>query len=347
MIKSNSDKPVIQIMWHLNNECNLQCRHCYIQNQSHVPVDRLQFQLQIIDRIIELQTHYNLIRVGILGGEPLLDPNIFTLIKQLKKLGVERVDIGTNATLIDDDCADRMNQLGVKMVQVSLEGHTAAINDYVRGTGSFERSIRGLRNLRKCNIDVGIMTTVSRFNLQYIENIAMMAESEGAKLVAFNRMLPMGKGKSGELVPLDGLEMRQMMSCIHSLNASISIEVTSDDPLLYVPMNEQQYVPSSAFGGCGAGIGNLAICHDGAVFPCRRLPIAVGNATCDSLIDIINSEKMNCFYNRPSFLKGLCGECEFQQICGGCRASAYAWSGDHLGCDPQCWRTLTAQKGGE
>jgi radical SAM protein with 4Fe4S-binding SPASM domain len=333
-------------MWHLNNECNLQCRHCYIKNQSRIPVDRLDFQLKAIDRIIELCEYYSLIRVGLLGGEPLLDPNIFTIIKHLNDVGVRRVDIGTNATLIDFKCAKQIASLNVKMVQISLEGHNSEVNDQVRGTGSFKKSIHGLRLLRNCGIDVGIMTTVSKFNLQYIENIVNMAEREGAKLIAFNRMLPIGKGKGGMLIPLESHEMKEMMRLIHSLNDSRSIEVTSDDPLLYVPV-DGRILSSSELGGCGAGIGNLAICHNGDVFPCRRLPIVVGNISDSSLLDIINSEKMDCFYDRKSFLKGYCAECDFRQICGGCRAAAYAYTGDHHGHDPQCWRISTVYKGGD
>lgn len=164
-----------------------------------------------------------------------------------------------------------------------------------------------------------------------------MSEREGAKLVAFNRMLPIGNGKSGLLTPLDGNEMKQMMNLIHSLNDSRDIEVTSDDPLLYVPIDGRQF-SFNEVGGCGAGIGNLAICHDGEVFPCRRLPIFVGNTVNDSLIDIINSEKMDCFYDRESFLEGACVECESRQICGGCRAAAYAYTDNHLSQDPQCWK---------
>ena len=136
-----------------------------------------------------------------------------------------------------------------------------------------------------------------------------------------------------------------MISLIHLLDEKCpQIDVSSDDPLLYVPMDGKSFTQNH-FGGCGAGIGNLAICYDGTVFPCRRLPIGLGNVKDVSLIDIISSRILDCFYDRKEFFKGKCGVCEYRDICGGCRAAAYAFTNDYLNPDPQCW--MVPEEGGE
>lgn len=331
-------KYVIQIMWHLNNECNFKCRHCYIQEQKTTPVDRWPFQQKVIKSILELAEQYDIIRVGLLGGEPLLDPNIVKVISGLRQAGIGRVDISTNGSLVTEKLAKEMCDAGVKMVQVSLEGPTAELNDIVRGLNSFKSAVTGLKKLQKAGIETGIMTTVSKLNLNHIEAMVDFAHEHGARIVAFNRMLPIGQGGGRFLQSLSAQEVKAMISKVHELDKKYnSMDVSSDDPLLYVPMNNVSFTDNS-FGGCGAGIGNLAICHDGTVFPCRRLPIEVGNISNSSLIDIINSDKLDCFYNRGQSLKGACGLCEHKFICGGCRAAAYAFSGDLSAEDPQCWK---------
>lgn len=334
------DQYVIQIMWHLNNECNISCKHCYNRKQGRRPVDRWEFQKLMIYRIVELARVYRIIRVGLLGGEPLLDPSLLKAIAHLRKEGIERIDISTNGLLADCACADGLKVAGVKMVQVSLEGPNAATNDPIRGQGSFDKALAGLKNLRASGLDTGIMMTVSRSNLGAMGPMVDLARNEGVKIVSFNRLLPIGHGSSGELTPLDPDETRRMIETVHNLDhRHTDIDVSSDDPLLFIPTPVSSR-PAAAAGGCGAGIGNLAICHDGTVFPCRRLPIPVGNAKDSSLVDILNSAALDCFYDRRGFLKGACGSCSHRETCGGCRAAAYAVTGDHLSQDPQCWIPL-------
>ncbi|MDD5590066.1 MAG: radical SAM protein [Candidatus Portnoybacteria bacterium] len=327
-------KYVIQVMWHINNECNFKCRHCYVKNQGTLPQNRLEIQKAIVPKITALEPRYRIIRVGLLGGEPLLDPNIFEIIALLRDNGIKRIDIGTNGSLVTEPMATRLKESGIAMVQVSLEGPNATINDAIRGRGSFYAAVAGLKHLGDAGITTGIMTTVSKFNIGFMEEISDLAISLKAKILSFNRLLPLGRGQKS--LCLSAEETRKMILFVHKLNNKGTIEVSSDDPLLYVPTAENS-APKSDFGGCGAGIGNLAIDHSGKVFPCRRLPIKVGNAYSDSLLDIIDSPQMDCFYNRKQHLKGKCGSCQFIQICGGCRAAAYAFSGDYLQEDPQCW----------
>lgn len=335
---------VMQIMWHINNECNFSCCHCYNDKQKKHPVDRLDFQQFVIKRIADLQNHYQIIRVGLLGGEPLMDPNVIQLIELLHCQGIKRIDISTNGSLVNADIAKRLKEVNVGMVQVSLEGPTAVINDAVRGTGSFNKALKGLRLLRNAGIDTGIMATVSRFNLPYIEEMVDMALSEGVKIIAFNRMLPIGNGETKGLKCLTSDNLRLMMFLIHQLSEKYRgrLDISSDDPLIYIPIGGNVFTDNN-YGGCGAGIGSLAINYDGSVYPCRRLPINIGNLANNSLIDIINSSRLDCLYDRGT-LKGECGICDYRQICGGCRAAAYAFSGDYLNEDPQCWKI--SEKGG-
>ena len=93
-------------------------------------------------------------------------------------------------------------------------------------------------------------------------------------------------------------------------------------------------------GGCGAGRIYAAIEPDGTVTPCVFMPIRVGNIRGEHFADIWEkSSILNMLRNRE-LLHGACGKCPYRYICGGCRARAYAYTGDPLGPDPGCIHNL-------
>lgn len=91
-------------------------------------------------------------------------------------------------------------------------------------------------------------------------------------------------------------------------------------------------------GGCGAGRLYCAVQPNGNVTPCVYLPIVVGDLREESFPDIWeNSGILKQLRTRDNLL-GNCGVCDYKNVCGGCRARAYAYSGNIHGCDPGCVR---------
>ena len=84
------------------------------------------------------------------------------------------------------------------------------------------------------------------------------------------------------------------------------------------------------------GKGILFISHLGEVFPSGFLPLSVGNVNRRSVVEMYRDSDLFRRLRDPSQLGGKCGRCPFNVICGGCRARAYADSGDPLGDEPYC-----------
>jgi radical SAM protein with 4Fe4S-binding SPASM domain len=88
-------------------------------------------------------------------------------------------------------------------------------------------------------------------------------------------------------------------------------------------------------GGCLAGRRFVFVSRKGEVYPCGYLPLRVGSIREKNFIEIWeNSPELQAL--REGRLKGKCGRCEFSRSCGGCRARAYALTGDYLQSDPSC-----------
>jgi len=88
--------------------------------------------------------------------------------------------------------------------------------------------------------------------------------------------------------------------------------------------------------GCLAGTGVCFISHEGAVFPCGYLPAIAGDLRKQSFAEIWNDSAVFAMLRDDDNLKGKCGCCEFRHVCMGCRARAFAATGDYLAEEPFC-----------
>jgi radical SAM protein with 4Fe4S-binding SPASM domain len=95
---------------------------------------------------------------------------------------------------------------------------------------------------------------------------------------------------------------------------------------------------------CPAGVNGLTVDVDGTVYPCRRLPIPVGNLLRDEFFTVWLDPLLNDLRRRAELLKGKCRECVFATeedlsvLClGGSPCQAYAIEGDLFAPDPNCW----------
>jgi len=88
--------------------------------------------------------------------------------------------------------------------------------------------------------------------------------------------------------------------------------------------------------GCLAGTGVAFISYQGEVYPCGYLPVLAGNLHQQSLAEIWENAPVFLALRETDNLKGKCGYCEFRNICMGCRARAFAATGDYMDEEPFC-----------
>jgi len=88
--------------------------------------------------------------------------------------------------------------------------------------------------------------------------------------------------------------------------------------------------------GCLAGTAVCFISHQGEVYPCGYLPALAGDLKRQSFADIWENSVVFNQLRDVNNLKGKCGCCEFRNICMGCRARAYAATGNYLDEEPFC-----------
>ncbi|RJQ71723.1 MAG: radical SAM protein [Desulfobacteraceae bacterium] len=151
------------VFFHILTQCNLQCRHCYINPQQH---GRQRLSLATIQNWLQtLARRAPGANLVILGGEPTLHPDLPQVVKSARALGYGSITIDTNGYLFND-ILDRISPREVDFISFSLDGATPATNDPIRGQGSFKVCTEGLRAARRKGFRTSLIYTVSRMNLE-------------------------------------------------------------------------------------------------------------------------------------------------------------------------------------
>jgi MoaA/NifB/PqqE/SkfB family radical SAM enzyme len=167
----------------MTNNCNLGCRHCWPESFSHemmnpVPVETLK---RLITDFCALGAQ----EICLTGGEPLTHSGWRQLLCfACVQKGLERVRLQTNGTLLNERDVKYLASMDKKklLIQISLEGDTNRIHDHLRGKGSFQKALRGLKYLTAAGLgsQTVVAFTETQYNfdripllLQYLERIGI------------------------------------------------------------------------------------------------------------------------------------------------------------------------------
>ncbi|MEE9583627.1 MAG: SPASM domain-containing protein, partial [Dehalococcoidales bacterium] len=268
-----------------------------------------------------------------------------------------RVVMGTNGTLITEEIASQLKAAPISRLGISLDFPVAELQDNFRGqSGAFAAVMKGIDNARRAGIEIQINSTITRLNVDYLDELLSLALEVGA--VAFHpfMLVPTGRGKELESVELSPQEYEKTLNWIYDrqleLGERIFFKPTDVPHYMRVVRQRQKGVAKltgqraeSAAGhhsmqsitrGCLAGIGFCFISHRGIVQGCGYLDVAAGNIREQPFSQIWSHSPLFNDLRDLSNIKGKCGICEYRRICGGCRARAYAASGDYLDAEPYC-----------
>ncbi|OGC42941.1 hypothetical protein A2Y85_00855 [candidate division WOR-3 bacterium RBG_13_43_14] len=326
------------IQWHITDVCNLRCKHCYQDNYSAMKdLDTDKIKL-IIDKISS-ELSSSKISINLTGGEPFLRKDLFDILNYLDRTSnIEDIYIITNGLLINDENAGQIEQIKkIKGVKISLEGSNEAINDSVRGIGTFRKINQAIRILMSTSKPVILMFTLADYNCLDLTCMFEYAKSMGIHAVILERFVPEGQSRS--LIKCV-LSREEWFKVIRDLINYFDLGLSPQDFLAYrafwVDFGNNIEIRGAL---CDHGENSMALMPNGDIYPCRRTPVKIGNIFSDKINDIIDQlKKMRRDYQLK--LKGMCRSCEVDE-CIGCRALARAICNDIYAEDPQCYYNLS------
>ncbi len=336
--------------WHITDDCDQRCKHCYIFSENNCKtLDSMNWE-QLQDTFYNCldfcKIYDRLPYFYITGGDPILHPNFWELLKLLKSHEIPFTILG-NPFHLNDEVCQKLKSLGCEKYQLSLDGMRET-HDWFRKPGSFDTTLEKLDCIKRTGIRAVVMTTVSGTNIDEIPDIIDTVANR-ADVFAFARYCPTSEEKDTNIEPLRYRELLQL--CDRKFKEYEAQGCTTyfnkKDHLwtLYEYETGEFRIPENAekdmiYCGCNCGNCHLTILPNGDIFACRRVQNSkVGNAFDDRIADVWVCE-MEEYRNYSKFEK--CSKCELKAWCRGCPAVASGKSGNFYAADPQCWKEIVS-----
>ncbi len=166
------------VFFHILTQCNLTCRHCYINPTQHgnamLPIETITAWLEFF---VQKTNHANLI---LLGGEPTLHPQLPEAAKAARRMGYKSITIDTNGYLFHD-VLNKIPPEDLDFMSFSLDGATPQTNDRIRGEGCFARCTAGIRRAVERGFHTSLIFTVSKKNIHELHRMPELLNRLGVE----------------------------------------------------------------------------------------------------------------------------------------------------------------------
>ena len=331
------------IFWEITRACALVCRHCraLAQAKRHPLELTTEEGFRLLDQMAEFGNRPIVI---ITGGDPLMRRDVFDFISYGLDKGLI-VSLSPAATaLVRPDTLRWLKEAGLSRLSFSLDGARPESHDTFRGIpGSFQRTQECMADAVEAGLSLQINTTVTRHSLPELQAVAEIVEGSGAVVWDLFFLVPTGRALEEDMISPQ--EHEEVFNWLYNLSqeSSLTVRTTLGQSYRRVLLQHQSAGDQASTASQGVhvpttndGKGVCFISHVGMVQPSGFLPISAGNVRSEHLVDIYRQSPLFQELRDTSLLKGKCGICPFNQVCGGCRARAYAVTGDYLESDPCC-----------
>lgn len=353
---SKDKKPVV--VWNVTRKCNLKCVHCYSQSEEHDYEGELTHDQG--KTLIEDLAQFGSPVLLFSGGEPLIRRDILDLIRYAVECGMRAV-VSTNGTLITELLAEKLGEMGLSYVGISLDG-LEKVHDEFRGVpGTFGRVMNAIENCQKAGLKVGLRFTINKRNYQDIPGIFDLVEEANIPRICFYHLVYSGRGSDLVSEDLDHNQTREVVDLIidrtkalHDKDMPVevlTVDNHADGPYVYLRLNREdpdraaqvlELLQMNEGNNSGRGIG--CVSWDGSVHPDQFWRhLSFGNVQERPFSQIWtdgSDEFLMKLKEKKRHVQGRCSKCRWLDICGGnFRVRAEAVHGNVWAPDPACYLT--------
>lgn len=342
-------RPPLVVAWELTRACPLACKHCraaaqHLRHPAELTLDEGRAFME------DLAAAFPGAVLILTGGEPLSRPDTLELAAAGASLGLQMalsVDVGW---LLTSETCRAIREAGVRRVSFSLHFPDADRSDRFASTPGFHAAaLDGLANLCEAGVPFQLHTTVMRANAGLLPELHGLVGDLGAAGWELFFLVPTGRGRllAGEELP--AAEQERVLRWLYRLQRHSPFPVKQICAPHFRRVEAQSARArgerrparvstrlTARSRGCMAGNGFAFVSHVGDVCGCGFLPLAVGNVRDRAFSELYAHAPLFQAFRDPARLGGDCGACEYRALCGGCRARAYAATGDPLAEEPDC-----------
>lgn len=351
------------VTWEATRACALACRHC---RAEAVPFrDPRELSVEEAKALMDEAASFGKPSVIfiITGGDCFERPDLAELAAYGSGLGLHMALSPSGTDKLTKDALAELQEVGVNVISLSLDGATAATHDAFRGIEkTFDRTIAGWEAARELGMRVQINSVVARHNVHELPDIAALVRNHGAMTWSGFLLVPTGRGV--DLGSLDADEVEDVLNAFYDMGEAVPVRTTEGHHFRRVSLQrhvlEARGIRGEEMIGImhlgplyrrlherivelgldhgerrrrppitvSSGNGFMFVSHVGDVTPSGFLEKSAGNVRESSLTDIYRTSEVFTGVRDPDLLEGKCGECEYKRVCGGSRARAYNLTGD-------------------
>ena len=362
------------VIWETTQACDLACKHCRAESQPEHNPNALSFEegKKLIDQVVDLGKPHPLFIMT--GGDPFKRKDIFDLTDYAARQGLPVALSPSGTPLLNIGNLARLQDVGCKVISLSLDASTPAAHDAFRGVaGSYDWTVNGWKTAREIGLKLQVNTTVTRYNLDDLPDMFALVRSLGVMTWSLFFLVPTGRGLAADEISPEDYEA--VMNFLYDASKYVSLKTTEGHHYKrvvlqrayleanglpvekYMQLNDTYYRLSAALHKhieagpapliepdrmrrtplhVNAGDGFVFISLLGEVFPSGYLPLSAGNVRTQTLKEIYQESNLFKSLRNKDALKGRCGACEYRYVCGGSRSRAFATAGDYLAEEPFC-----------
>lgn len=226
----------------ITTRCNFSCIGCMRTQETNSDITFDFFSL-IINQVKKASRDLTVNLTGL--GEPLLHPNLFSIIAYAKRKGC-RVGFTSNFSLIDTDISIDLVDSGLDFLMISLDGATKQVAEQIRLNSNFDRTINNIEQLvavrrekKSVKPMLIVMSTITEENSGELSQIVALAKS----------------------LDLDGVVFA------HANGPKIQRKIA---PVKWLKLFDENHSGAISFGNPMC-INGLYVTFDGRVLPCPHL----------------------------------------------------------------------------
>ena len=337
----------LNVYWEMTQACGLACRHCRMEKMPNPDPLELTHQesLELLKQIAEFGSP--LPQLILTGGDPLLRPDLLTLMDEARRLGIGTSITPAATNVLTREVLAQLKDHGLEAVGLSLDGSTAEHHDSIRGVpGTFERTMAAIRWAGELDLPLQINTLVSEETAPDLPAIYELLKKFQVARWGLFFLISVGRGKV--LQPLSAEQADELMAWVYELSKDAPFIVATTEAPSYRRVAIQRMKAEGLTGeeikrsklargfGIRDGNGIVFVSSTGDIYPAGFLPLGAGNVRTHRLAEVYRHAPLFESLHHPTSFTGRCGHCEYHALCGGSRSRAFQATGDALASDPLC-----------
>lgn len=317
----------------LTYRCPLRCVYC--SNPVNLEHADRELDTATWQRVFREAEALGVVQVNLTGGEPLLRPDLESLVEEARRCQLY-TNLITSGLPLDRARLERLVARGLDAFQLSFQDTDVAGAERIAGRDALAEKLEVASWVRALDLPLTVNVVLHRENLGRIEEIIALAERLGAERLELANTQYLGWALTNRESLLPD---REALERARAITDQARQRLRGRMEVLFVLPDYQADVPRACMDGWGRRF--IVVAPDGLMVPCHQAhtiaTLSFENVRTRAVGDIWRDSPGFRAFRGESWMPDPCRSCDRRALdFGGCRCQAFHLLGDAALTDPAC-----------